>query len=572
MEAEARLDVLVFVEDPGAARFLASLPADLGTAGRSCRFLAAGVAKEYLRNRGVQFETWPSGAAAGAVLDGSRPRLLVVGTAENPKTPGLALVDAARTRGIRSVGAVDAVANAAHRFRGTSDEALRHAPERLLVPDRWTADAFAALGYPVEAIVVSGHPQYDRVRALRQTVTAAEREALRRRLLPGATGRPVWVFVAEVSTGLDGAQFRRSPEYTLAGRGGTDERTGIVLEELLDAAASMTPRPYLVLRLHPKNTRSEFTAYLSEVDEVSEGGDALELVWAADAVVGMTSMLLLEAAILRRPTLAIVPRELEREWLPSIRAGATPCATTREELAEALAALARGEVPATGGEFLSFGAPERVLRFALEELAEAGLDPRVIETPRLRMVPFADEHLTEKYVAWLNDPNVVRLSNQRFATHTMETCRDFVRGFDGVVNHLWAVVMKDPELGHVGNVTANIQPHHGVADVGVLIGTEARGITLAPEIWVAVRDWLFAVAGMRKVCIGTVATRRGMLRRLTRLGMVMDGVRKDHWLFEDGTTADLAHMSMLRDDWMEWRRKRDERVGVAEFGNGGGES
>jgi hypothetical protein len=88
------------------------------------------------------------------------------------------------------------------------------------------------------------------------------------------------------------------------------------------------------LRLHPKNDREEFTEYLSSFDQISEGGSSLEFIFCADLVVGMTSMILTEAALLGRPTVSIVPRRIERDWLPTIAMGVTKSCTTRAEILE----------------------------------------------------------------------------------------------------------------------------------------------------------------------------------------------------------------------------------------------
>ena len=37
--------------------------------------------------------------------------------------------------------------------------------------------------------------------------------------------------------------------------------------------------------------------------------------------------------------------------------------------------------------------------------------------------PFTLADISAEYIAWLNDPRVVRYSNQRFLTHTRESCR-----------------------------------------------------------------------------------------------------------------------------------------------------
>lgn len=337
--------VLVFVEDPGAANGLVFIPRALRARGFACRVAAAGFARSLFPRDAEHVVHTGDDANPDAVLDFARPSALVVGTSENPRTVGLRLVDAARARGIPSIGFVDAYPNASHRFRGASTEPLAHCPDRIFVPDEWTAAAFHELGLEPERIVVTGHPHHDAVLDRRAELEREGLEACRRRVFPeSAPDARIVMFAAEISTGFDPGQFQRSHDYLLAGRGGRDGRTQIVLEELIDAVRAVrgkASRPiHLILRLHPKNTLEDFGDLAREVDGVSRGGAPLDAAFASDLVAGMTTMLLVEAALLGTPTLSIVPRLVEREWLPSVRTGLTPCVSTREDLARELSTWA----------------------------------------------------------------------------------------------------------------------------------------------------------------------------------------------------------------------------------------
>jgi hypothetical protein len=343
-----KTDILFFVEDTGAANFISGIPGALAGTGRAIRFLVDGVARGYLSQRGVDHEDAtlvPEYPDAAKILKMINPRLVVVGTSENPDTLGLSLIEESKRIGIPSIGAVDGVSNSAYRFRGRSNEALRYAPDWLLVPDGWTKDSYIELGYPSDHIAICGHPQYDRVKAAAGELSKRDRGAMRESLFPGlGPGASVFVFVAEISGGLDPQQYLRSKEYTLTGRGESTGRSEIVIEEFLDALHGVRPRPFLVLRLHPKNRREEFKSYLEEFNVISQDGSPLDLIYAADFVVGMTSMLLLEAAIMGRPTFSIVPRKIEKAWLPTIAAGITPCAMTRDELKSILPEFIAGKI------------------------------------------------------------------------------------------------------------------------------------------------------------------------------------------------------------------------------------
>ncbi|MBM3567488.1 MAG: hypothetical protein FJX46_01890 [Alphaproteobacteria bacterium] len=323
--------ILSYVEDTGAANFLAPLSGALQGLGHDVIMTAAESGARQLAELGVGFHR-----PDGDLLTQYRPDAVVVGTAKNPDTLGLTLIDRARTRSITSFGAVDGANAMELRFAGRSNDPLAHRPDYLLVPDAAIAAGYVALGMPEARVVVCGHPHVDRASRRREELAMEGRPAVRRRVLPDAGGRRVMVFLGEASHGLDAGRFERQPGYSLHGRGGSDLRTHIVIEEFLDASAALDPRPYRVLRLHPRDDLEEYRPYLAEFDTVSRGGDPLELMYAADLVVGLTTILMVESTVLGTPTLAVLPRMLERHWITAIAAGVIPCATDRAGLIAAL--------------------------------------------------------------------------------------------------------------------------------------------------------------------------------------------------------------------------------------------
>jgi RimJ/RimL family protein N-acetyltransferase len=173
----------------------------------------------------------------------------------------------------------------------------------------------------------------------------------------------------------------------------------------------------------------------------------------------------------------------------------------------------------------------------------------ILETPRLTVVPFSERYLTQRYVDWLADPEVVRFSEQRWRTHTLASCRGYWESFAGTPNEFWAIVAKDPALGHVGNLNAYVEERHGVADVGILLGERAVwGKGYGTEAWVAVMRHLFETRGMRKITAGTVSSNVGMLRIMERAGMVEDGRRARQYVY-DGEVVDVVYAAAFRDNW-----------------------
>lgn len=369
--------IVFFAEDPGAVNFVGPVAAHLGQI--EVRVLSAGSATGLLRNYGIEPTEVGNDSEAVAFLKGSQASCVVVGTSENLDSPAFALVQAARSLGCPSVGLVDFAANAAHRFRGHTSDPLAYAPDWLLVPDEWTASEYLALGFPRRQMRVVGHPQYDAALRAKEQFDAIGKAALKERLLPQAGERPVVVFVSEVSTGLEPTQYRRSKDYSLTGRGDADERTEIVLQEVLDAfaaiAAESGEQPYLTLRRHPKEPDSHLHAYLHGFDFVSGGGSPLELIYIADLVIGMSSLLLMEAFLMQVPVLSVLPRSCERDWLPITRTGVVPCVTERADLhAELRRFLQRHSGPSlasAGDDNNSSDAVSNIISFLRDDLAIA---------------------------------------------------------------------------------------------------------------------------------------------------------------------------------------------------------
>lgn len=553
--------ILIYVEDPGAANMVLGLSDALRALDASVRLLAGATAENYLQARGVDAEPLPFPWNPVALVRGAAPDVFVIGTSEDPDTPAFPLAQAAKDAGATTVCLIDGPANADRRLRGRGTDPLAHLTDWLLVPDTATRDAFLALGVESARTRVVGNPAFDRVRADAAAHAVKDRAALRRETFPELPPDDALIlFLTELSDGLDPAQFRRTPEYSLNGRGDADGRTEIVLEEVLDAAAAR-PGTHIALRLHPKTPLSLYSEYIDDIAAVSTGGSAHPALLAADLVIGLSTALLTEAALMGRPVLSVLPRAAEAAWL-SGGPGLVPFVTTRNDLRRILA-----EALDDPDRFMSArlagaprpGAARRIAR-ALTAISQ-GLAPApdgtppyrppVLETPRLTLEPFPQELLTERYVGWLNDPEVVRFSEQRHITHTLESCREFVSSFAGTPNGLWAIRETARDGRHIGNISTEVDLDLMSGDIRILIGErDAWGTGLGAEAWNAVMGHLLDDLGMAQVTAGTLEGNSGMLKIMAKSGMT-ETHRAPGPTPVDGRAMDLVYARRLAADWPE---------------------
>lgn len=310
-------DVLVYAEDIGAVNFIKEIPPLLKSRNKSVVMLDV--------NQAAQFKSDPD-----MLLKHFQPRIVVVGTAEDPNTLGLRLITAARARAIKTLGFVDAHVNADKRFSGLGNNPLQNTPDILIVPDALTRNEFLKLGYPSKNIKLCGHPHNERLLDARNDLQRMSIRHLRSKLFPNLApqDRLVISFVAEVSEGvLDSAEYRYSKDYTLQTSGQYQPRTQVVIEALLNCLKKLHCDPYLVLRLHPKNILEDFGNLLNHFDYVSQTETPWEVVYASNLVVGMTSALLYEAHLLGKSTLSILPRKIEKKWLGALMSNTIPYVT-----------------------------------------------------------------------------------------------------------------------------------------------------------------------------------------------------------------------------------------------------
>jgi len=317
-----QIDFLFFVEDPGAANFVAPLIPFLEEEKYNVKVIADGIAQDYLRKFGIEFDYNDKKEDAKIIFNKYNPRLLIVGTAENPNTLGLRLIEVARYKGIKSIAVIDARMNSEFRFSGGTNHALRYVPDYLLVPDEWTKESFNKIGFPKEKIFVCGNPHFDYVFDVAVRLHREGFYSTRSRIFPDLhPNKKVLTFISEGSQRTIPVSYNQilNENYMFNGRGSSTGRTEIAVEEFLDAVESFRPQCYLVLRLHPKDVPSDFLAYKEEFDYFSQKEDPLETVYASDIVVGMTSMLLCEASLLGKTIISLVPTIKEKDYFPVMK-------------------------------------------------------------------------------------------------------------------------------------------------------------------------------------------------------------------------------------------------------------
>jgi hypothetical protein len=282
------------------------------------------------RSLSVDFQRGP----AHLLLDAVRPDHLLTGTSWEATLDG-ELWGTARERGIPSLAVLDHWCNYAERFTGADGARYGCMPDRVAVMDDTAYRAMVGTGSPPDRLIVTGHPGFDELSTCDTVALRAEA----RFALEIAPQTKLIVFASQPHATADEA-LGHSPGYT-------EEDALRLLLDSLDCFNSVHPLVTIV-KLHP----IEGPERLQVVVGCRKGRDvqilkefpSRQLIAASDVVVGMTSIFLLEAAVLGRPVVSLQPRRYASDGFVDNFRGLIELAVTPKECPPLLlSALAESE-------------------------------------------------------------------------------------------------------------------------------------------------------------------------------------------------------------------------------------
>lgn len=177
---------------------------------------------------------------------------------------------------------------------------------------------------------------------------------------------------------------------------------------------------------------------------------------------------------------------------------------------------------------------------------------------RFTLRPFTEEDISDRYIGWLNDPEVNRFLEVRFVRQTYETALEFVRSFYGEVEkYMWGIYPNDA-AGPIGTTTLHeIRRNHGTGEIGLMIGeAEYWGKGASNEAKELVLEFAFETLGLRRATGGCYASNHGMNFTFKRLGFTFEGKQRAAWYVSPGTYVDGFRWGILADEWRARPRRQ----------------
>ena len=172
----------------------------------------------------------------------------------------------------------------------------------------------------------------------------------------------------------------------------------------------------------------------------------------------------------------------------------------------------------------------------------------ILKGRHIKLTPFTPDHISDEYLSWLNDKELMRFSRQRFHTHTRETSIDYLNSFEGSPHYFFAIEQIENNL-HIGTLNVFCDMENATADIGLLIGhRDAVGKGYGKSAWNLAINYLLNTIHVRKITGGTSAKNTAMIRIMETSGMQPEGRRIQQELIE-GEPTDVLYFGKLNPLW-----------------------
>lgn len=172
-----------------------------------------------------------------------------------------------------------------------------------------------------------------------------------------------------------------------------------------------------------------------------------------------------------------------------------------------------------------------------------------LEGEKIFLRPLSLKDISDKYLFWLNDPQVNQYNSHAIFPYTIEQLKDYVKGIDNKSKVVLAIC--DQKSGkHIGNISLqNIDWVARSAEFAILIGDkEFWGKKIGEEAGKLIIDYGFTRLNLNRIHCGTSSENIGMQKLAAKLGMEPEGIRIQA-MYKNGKYADALEYGILKPNY-----------------------
>jgi len=177
--------------------------------------------------------------------------------------------------------------------------------------------------------------------------------------------------------------------------------------------------------------------------------------------------------------------------------------------------------------------------------------PVELKTERYTLVPFTEEQITDRYLGWLNDPEVNRFLEVRHEQSTRESTLPFVASFYGPIEkYMWGIHVGG-EAEPIGTSTLyDIKRRLGSAEIGLMIGEPDHWGQGASDAAIGmIASFAFDQLGLRRLTASSYTCNHGINFTLRRFGFAVEGRMREAFILSEGRYVDAFRWGLLSAEW-----------------------
>jgi RimJ/RimL family protein N-acetyltransferase len=164
--------------------------------------------------------------------------------------------------------------------------------------------------------------------------------------------------------------------------------------------------------------------------------------------------------------------------------------------------------------------------------------------------PLERADLNERYLGWLNDPEVTRYMESGIFPYTQTELERFYEQSSGSQKQVILAIVDKQTDQHVGNVKLGpLDWLHRRATFGILLGDkQVWGRGIGTEATLLMVEYGFYRLNLRRIDLGVYAEHQAAVRIYEKIGFKVEGrFRQD--LFHEGEYKDRLWMGLLRSEF-----------------------
>lgn len=170
-----------------------------------------------------------------------------------------------------------------------------------------------------------------------------------------------------------------------------------------------------------------------------------------------------------------------------------------------------------------------------------------LESERLVLRPLTSEHLSERYVNWMNDPAIYKYLESG-GNYSIEKLKDYLEEQEKKDILFWAIHIKGSYM-HIGNIKIDpVDKIRKSGEYGIMIGEKNEwGKGYAREASLRVIKYCFQELGLTKISLGVIEKNIGALELYKKMGFKIEQTIENTGVYQ-GETSNSVRMILVNKD------------------------